>query len=586
MKTDKVFLQVWLLCLLLLPSVARAQFDFVTNDDDTITITNYTGSSAVVVIPAETNGYPVANIGINAFFMKTNVSTVTISTGVTSIEGWAFSGCWNLSDVTIPNSVTDLGFNAFFSCINLTNITIPGSVMTIQGYAFEGCSELTVITISNGVTTIEDSAFNSCDKLTNIFIPQSVTNIASTAFSQCFRMTNITVDPQNSFYSSLGGVLFNKNQTTIISAPEDLVGSYTIPDTVDAIESNAFFECMYLTNVIIPSGVADIGQDAFEYDALTNITMPESVTNIGTQAFFGCENITSVIIPTNVISIGNDVFGYTGITNIIIPASVTNIQPGALIFTGITNITVNAGNPCYSSLDGVLFNFDQTEIVEFPPGGTGNNLNPGSYSIPGGVTQIGDSAFQFCSLNNIVIPDGVTNIGNDAFAGCSSLTNIVIPNTVLSIGISAFNSSSITKLIIPASVMTMGEQFPSVLDYFFEGNAPVTDAFPVHTRGRPPTAYYLPGTTGWTNYSEQTGYAIAPWLPQAQTVAANVNAQAPFNFNINWASGQTVVVEATTNLTNPDWQPVWTNTLATGSTNFTDPQWTNYPGRYYRLRSP
>ena len=57
-----------------------------------------------------------------------------------------------------------------------------------------------------------------------------------------------------------------------------------------------------------------------------------------------------------------------------------------------------------------------------------------------------------------------------------------------------------------------------------------------------------------------------------------------FGFNINWASGQTVVVEASTNFA--DWQPVDTNKLATDSAYFSDPQWTNYPDRFYRLRSP
>ncbi len=59
-----------------------------------------------------------------------------------------------------------------------------------------------------------------------------------------------------------------------------------------------------------------------------------------------------------------------------------------------------------------------------------------------------------------------------------------------------------------------------------------------------------------------------------------------FGFNISWTSEQTVVVEASTNLANPDWQPVQTNTLTTGTAYFSDPQWMNYPGRFYRLRSP
>jgi hypothetical protein len=101
------------------------------------------------------------------------------------------------------------------------------------------------------------------------------------------------------------------------------------------------------------------------------------------------------------------------------------------------------------------------------------------------------------------------------------------------------------------------------------------------------TVYYLPDTTGWDDFSNQTGVPIAPWLPAMQTSDCSFGVQTnQFGFNINWASGKTVVVEACTNLSNPDWQPVRTNTLTTGSAYFSDPQWTNYPGRFYRLRSP
>jgi len=99
------------------------------------------------------------------------------------------------------------------------------------------------------------------------------------------------------------------------------------------------------------------------------------------------------------------------------------------------------------------------------------------------------------------------------------------------------------------------------------------------------TVYYLPGSMGWgTTYGDvPTGL----WLPQMQTSGMNFKIHTnQFGFNISWASGQTVVVEASTNLSNPDWQPVQTNTLTTGSAYFNDSQWTNYPGRFYRLRSP
>ena len=74
------------------------------------------------------------------------------------------------------------------------------------------------------------------------------------------------------------------------------------------------------------------------------------------------------------------------------------------------------------------------------------------------------------------------------------------------------------------------------------------------------------------------------WLPQMQTTAASPGTH-KFGLNINCAGGQTVMVEACTNLTNPDWQPVQTNALTTGTAYFSDPLWTNYPNRFYRLRS-
>ena len=101
------------------------------------------------------------------------------------------------------------------------------------------------------------------------------------------------------------------------------------------------------------------------------------------------------------------------------------------------------------------------------------------------------------------------------------------------------------------------------------------------------TFYYLPGTTGWSDFSDQAGVPTALWLPQMQTADTSFGAPTnQFGFNINWAGGQTVVVEACTNLVHPVWQPLQTNTLTTGTANFSDPQWANYSARFYRLRSP
>jgi len=103
------------------------------------------------------------------------------------------------------------------------------------------------------------------------------------------------------------------------------------------------------------------------------------------------------------------------------------------------------------------------------------------------------------------------------------------------------------------------------------------------------TVYYLAGTTGWRPmFGSRPTMLWKPQVPpQVQTSDANLGVRTnQFGFTINGASGMIVVVEACTNLANPTWTPLQTNTLSGDSFYFSDPQWTNYPARFYRLRSP
>ena len=99
------------------------------------------------------------------------------------------------------------------------------------------------------------------------------------------------------------------------------------------------------------------------------------------------------------------------------------------------------------------------------------------------------------------------------------------------------------------------------------------------------TVYYLPGTTGWA--STFGGHPTVLWNPQVQTSGVNFGVRTNgFGFTITGSSNLVIAVEACTNLANALWSAVGTNTLTGGSSYFSDPQWTNYPGRFYRLRSP
>jgi hypothetical protein len=358
-----------LLLLLALPSVVPAQFSYTTTNG-TITITGYTGPGGDVTIPDTIGGLPVASIG-----------------------DWAFYGS------------------------SLTSVTIPDTVANIGNYAFGACTSLTSITIPYRVTIIGNSAFNQCTSLTNAVIGKNVRIIGSTAFQNCTSLTAITVDLQNTYYSSVAGVLFNQRQTMLIQYPGGKAAGYTVPDSATSIGNDAFSDCANLTS----------------------LTIPDSVTNIGDRAFSSCLSLTSVTVGKSVNSIGGGAFQNC---------------------TGLTAITVDAANSVYSSVAGVLFNKSQTTLIQYPGGKLGD------YVIPNTVISLGDAAFQGCDrLTGVTIPDSVTTIGGSAFASCHSLTGLTIPNSVTSIGVMAFDGC------ISLSRVTIGNSVASIGDWAFYGSS-------------------------------------------------------------------------------------------------------------------
>jgi hypothetical protein len=215
-----------------------------------------------------------------------------------------------------------------------------------------------------------------------------------------------------------------------------------------------------------------------------------------------------------------------------------------------------------------------------------------SVTISSSVTTIGDYAFSNCSnLTAVCIGNNVTSIGYQAFGDCASLASVTIPDSVTSIGDWAFTGcASLTNVTIGNGATNIGNAAfswrASLTGVYFQGNAPNSDGIVIFG-DNDATVYYLPGTTGWTDFSADTGVPALLWTPQVQASDGSFGVRTDqFGFNISWASGMVVVVEACTHLVNPDWSPVGTNTLTSGSSYFSDPQWTNYPARFYRLTTP
>ena len=234
---------------------------------------------------------------------------------VTSIGDYAFWGHTNLTSVTIPNSVTNIGFYALGACGSLTEIiVIPGNLAygSVAGVLFNA-NLTTLIQYPPGAAG-------------SYMMPNSVSSIEPLAFYGCAQLTGITVNASNPAFSSLAGVLFNENQTTLVQYPPGRPGSYTVPNTVTSIADFAF-DTATLTSVAIGSSVTSIGFNSFAGCAsLASVTIPNSVTSIGEAAFWG-SGLTNVTIAYGVTDIPYNAFGScANLASVTIPSSVTSID--------------------------------------------------------------------------------------------------------------------------------------------------------------------------------------------------------------------------------------------------------------------
>ena len=306
------------------------------------------------------------------FLGRTDIQSVYIKSGVTSIGNLAFCSCTKLVNITIPDSVTRIGYNAFEGCENLTSVTLPNSIDSIYLKTFMCCYSLESVTLPDSITGIYHGAFYGCKKLKNINIPDSVEHIDTYAFKYCPNLTSLTIPSsvesigndaidkeckiicekgsKAEKYAKDNGLDYNYSdgdyiykeladgnveitgytgKASALSIPSTLGGkkvttigvrafqnctsikSVTIPDSVTSIAIYAFQSCSGLTSITIPNGVKIIKASTFQNcTGLTSVTIPKSVTEIEPQAFLNCDSLKTVTIPSSVVKISDHAFGY------------------------------------------------------------------------------------------------------------------------------------------------------------------------------------------------------------------------------------------------------------------------------------
>lgn len=418
-------------------------------------------------------GDALTSIGRESFY-NIAITELDLSGADASIGTYAFYSCNSLETVKL-SGVKTIGQNAFYNCRKLTSVELSENLTTIESGAFQSCVALKNIEIPDSVTTIGDNSFKDCTELETVTIGKGCTSVTASAFTADFNLVKFDVSEDNENYTSVDGVLYNKEKTAVVCYPKSLSGEYVIPDTVTSIEKAAFENCNKLTKITIGSSVETVNPYAFnQCNLLATVVFKDSDTankKICERAFYYCGSLTEVDFGNAVTSIGDYAFTVCSkIKSLEFPDSLTSI--GHFAFSPYTNGT--RGTYKESNLESVKFGtglktignyafYDDRKIskLEFTDKLTSigsyafyDNLALEELNLSGDNVSIGDNAFDNCNkLKTVNLKSGIKSIGSYAFRDCTVLDDIKLCPEVETIGAYAFyNCGNLQSIAIPDNV--------------------------------------------------------------------------------------------------------------------------------------
>ncbi len=388
-------------------------------------------------------------------------------------EYGVFEGSYFLKTVEFSKTLKVIGFNAFGNCIKLPEINLP-----------------------NSLEEIRDFAFYDCDSLKNVEIPAKVSFIGCAAFGGCTKLDKFIVHEDNQSFTTIDGVLFNREKTKLIAFPcgykskhyivpegVQVIGegafaganieTIELPSSLQTIECCAFQSCQNIKSLVIPNSVTEIGKLAFmNCTNLSKITLSENLTILKEQTFTSCNKLKELIIPSSVKKIEQfalawtkniesltlnegleeiaDYLKFTKIKKLVIPSTVKKIVSGLAIIgseSDFHNIEfeVNEDNPYFTTISGSLYNKSKTRLISIFP------TDPKEFIVPKGTRIIEDYVFMNQKLEKIILPNTIVTIKHRCFENCRNLKEITLPKSLQRIDFRAFgNCINLEKIKIKA----------------------------------------------------------------------------------------------------------------------------------------
>ncbi len=466
-----------------------------------------------VVIPDTTT-----TVGESAFQANSNLASVSIGSGLTTLKMYVFAYNASLLEITIPNNIQIIEGCAFNAC-GLTKLTfeensnlwmiganafvmnkiekldVPASVVSIMDNAFAGnplaevnfasdsalhtigggafsyCSPLWTIELPSRLVSIGEMAFAHAG-LESATVPASVSELGNGVFAGCMALTAIKIEDGNTVYHDIDGVVYTIDNTVLHSYPSGK-------------------SCDYM----VESAVTVIAPYAFGFSEVWNVTLPESLTQISEYAFYACNSMGAIQIPDNVKQIGRyafaedwnlryinfnatsklprisyGAFAYTGLYEFTVPANVSTMAQGAFEGCRELHTFIFAENSKLESISAYMFDgCTNLQNINFMQGSALTSIQ--AHGLEGmtrlqsidltntKLTNIDNFAFRFCeSLQSLTLPDTIKNVGRYAFYACESLSELSLPESIEHIGSYAFLGTNELDLYLAS------ESMPAYLD--------------------------------------------------------------------------------------------------------------------------
>ena len=370
---------------------------------------------------------PLSN-GARLYVNGAEVTDLTIPSGITEVENFAFSGCSSLTSVTLPDSVTKIGSRAFQGCSGLTSVKLSKNLTATGYHTFEDCTDLRSVVIPNGIRCIQETVFSGCTNLVSVVIPKSVTTIQEDAFLNCWSLnwvlylgTQQEWDEVNGTDELSGHSIYFKNRSGLVGPNVSymldenhslfLFGSGNMSNYAPSTVPWSVWkdDIWYLT--VLP-GVERIGENTFNgCTKLEQIRLYDGVKRIESNAFTGCTALAYVTLGSGMEEIGENAFYQCAALH-----QVTIADLADWFDIRFRNAYANPLN--YAQY--LRVNDYENTVTEL------NTLGVM------GVTEI--KSYAFCGyrlLRSVSIPGSLTKIGSGAFHNCAQLTDVYYAGSML-----------------------------------------------------------------------------------------------------------------------------------------------------------